>query len=477
MPQYFPTLIPYRIGDLWGYSDRSKNIVIKPQYDQAYPFVGHIARVIKNGLSGLIDPKGNEIIPLSFEEVGSITSGSLLNDNGTCTIYHEEKCGLVSIYGDVLAEVKFNSEQEALDYASAQGWKGAIPFDLYPDIPLETSRTIEAIGEFYGDLASFKQNGLWGLINRQGKVYCEPQYDEIETPDNGYWPFRKAGKWGILDPDGKEFIEARFDQARGFANGQAACREGAYWGAIDEDGNWMIKPQYEELGELNDGMVAAQQNGMFGFVDQNGYQKIDFQFQDVMDFDEGTCLVFENDEIYAIDKTGAPIGDRYIPIFGPDDQGLIHVMKNDKWGILKTNGELLLPIKYDLPRAMGQVIQTIEEDRIPIKRGALLGYANMKGDEVVPPKYVTVDAFCEGLSLVSVPHESLGTSPEAMEMTGSISGVFNYGFIDKTGKEVVPPKYNLVHRFQAGLAYVRTENSTSGYITYDGTEYFEDRWD
>lgn len=31
-------LIPFRKGDLFGYSDRDKNIVIKPQFDNAYPF-------------------------------------------------------------------------------------------------------------------------------------------------------------------------------------------------------------------------------------------------------------------------------------------------------------------------------------------------------------------------------------------------------------------------------------------------------
>ena len=144
--------------------------------------------------------------------------------------------------------------------------------------------------------------------------------------------------------------------------------------------------------------------------------------------------------------------------------------------MVKTNGKFLLPIEYDLPRAMGQVIHTIEEEMVPIKKGPLLGYADMNGGVVVDAKYVVIDPFCEGMSLVSIPDERLnfGNTPEMMEMTGSISGVFKYGFIDKLGKEVIPPQYNIAHRFEYGLAFVQSELGSSGYITYDGTEYFKD---
>ncbi|MEO1052543.1 MAG: WG repeat-containing protein [Bacteroidota bacterium] len=476
MPQFFPTLIPYRKGALWGYTDREKQIKIDMQYDQAYPFVGNIARVIKNGLSGLIDRNGNEVLPIAYEEVGSIITGTFMNDNGTCTIYHEGKHGLVSINGDILADVVFNSEQEAFDHAEQNGWKGAIPFDLYPEMPEDVVKTIEATKHDYNRVVPFKCNGLWGLITIEGKELCPPQYDNIENAENGYWPFMENGKWGLLDPEGNELITARFDQIRGFSNGQAACRLRESWGAIDVNGHWMITPQFDELGELKDGLVAAEKNGFYGFVDERGNTVIDFQFRHVMDFENEVCMVFEDEFIYFIDTKGTRISINYTRIFGPDAQGLTHVMTGDKWGLVQADGKFILPIEYDLPKAMGQVIQTIEEDRIPIKRGALLGYADMQGREIVAPKYVVIDAYCEGLSLVSIPDERLnfGKTPEMMEEEGSISGVFKYGFIDKNGKEVVPLKYNLAHRFQNGLAFVQSVAGSAGYITYDGTEYFED---
>lgn len=149
--------------------------------------------------------------------------------------------------------------------------------------------------------------------------------------------------------------------------------------------------------------------------------------------------------------------------------------KTDRWELVKPNGEFLLPVIYDLPVVMGQAICEISDKMIPIKKEPLLGYADMN-KEIVPPKYVTVDPFCEGLSRVCVLHPNYnpGKSPELMEATGDISGVFSYGFIDQTGKEVIPLQYTSAGRFVNGITFVNTLEASSGYIAKDGTEYFED---
>ena len=57
------------------------------------------------------------------------------------------------------------------------------------------------------------------------------------------------------------------------------------------------------------------------------------------------------------------------------------------------------------------------------------------GKVIVPPKYDEIDPFSEGLALV-VSNNS-------------------FGFIDKTGKEVVPLQYKDAHSFSEGLAAVQ----------------------
>lgn len=431
--QYFPKLIPFRKEEKWGFSDREKNIIIPLIYDQTYPFIDNVALVRV-----------------------------------------EDKYGLISSSGETLIPIIHNDGETVIDEAFDKGWRNMIPGNFYPKIPMEVIKEIEAIKEFFDGIAPFKKNNKWGLITEEGEELLPPTYDDIKSIENENWPFVDNGKYGLLSKTGALIIEARYDEARGFSNGQAACREGANWGVINLDGEWVVTPQFSELGELRDGLSAAQKDGLYGFINEKGAVVIDFQFQYALDFDNGACAIFQDEYVYFINTQGKKISDSYIRMFGPDEECFMHVVKDDTWGLVKPDGTFLLPIQYDLPKAMGQVIQTIERGRIPIKKGALLGYANYKGEEVVEPKYCTIDPYCEDLSLVSVldPKLNFDNTIETIEATGSISGVFNFGFIDASGKEIVPPKYVQARRFEGGLAFVKNANFQSGYITYDGTEYF-----
>ena len=56
-----PELIPYRIGDKWGYADRNKKIVIPVKYDYADVFREGLGKVTLNKKTGFIDKNGKEI--------------------------------------------------------------------------------------------------------------------------------------------------------------------------------------------------------------------------------------------------------------------------------------------------------------------------------------------------------------------------------------------------------------------------------
>jgi len=474
--QHFPQLIPYRTLDKWGYSNREKQMVIPAIYDQTFRFIGQIARVKLKGKYGLITADGKEFLPPIYDEIEDFSTGYFLNEDGSCSIFKDGKYGLVSCYGKILVDANCDSPEEAVIIAAKLGWNGCVPHTFHPSIPLETIKNIEVIGAYADGVAPFRKDNRWGLITEEGKILIEPKYDNIPGKENESWPFLHAEKWGILDNTGNAIVDAQFDGSRGFSNGQAACQEAGLWGAIDLSGNWVIEPQYSELGEFRDGLSAAQKDGLYGFINETGEVVIDFQFQEVLDFYDGACAIFEEDMIYFIDKSGKTISEKYLRYAGPNKDFLMHVMKDEKWGIVKPNGDFLLPIEYDLPKAMGQVVHMIEDGMIPIKKGPLLGYANSKGEVVVEPKYVTIDPFCEGLSRVSIldPKYSMGKTPESMEAAGDISGVFNFGFIDKSGKEVIPLQYTSAQRFEFGLVFVNTIDTETGYITYDGAEYFDD---
>jgi hypothetical protein len=82
-------------------------------------------------------------------------------------------------------------------------------------------------------------------------------------------------------------------------------------------------------------------------------------------------------------------------------------------------------------------IGDFSEGYAKVKLNGKWGLIDGEGNEIVPPEYVQVGEFHEGLVAVKLKAENQ-----------------NWGFIDKTGKVVVPPKYDDVSDFYQGYALV-----------------------
>ena len=84
------------------------------------------------------------------------------------------------------------------------------------------------------------------------------------------------------------------------------------------------------------------------------------------------------------------------------------------------------------------------------------GFIDKTGKEVIPIKYDNAWGFSEGLANVRLNNK--------------------WGFIDKTGKEVIPIKYNYADRFSEGLALVILDKKY-GFIDKTGKEVTPIKYD
>jgi predicted Ser/Thr protein kinase len=84
------------------------------------------------------------------------------------------------------------------------------------------------------------------------------------------------------------------------------------------------------------------------------------------------------------------------------------------------------------------------------------GFIDKTGKEVIPCKYFRAHNFSEGLAAVKLNDK--------------------WGFIDKTGKEVIPYKYFWAYKFSEGLAEVRL-NGKYGFIDKTGKEIIPLKYD
>ncbi len=181
----------------------------------------------------------------------------------------------------------------------------------------------------------------------------------------------------------------------------------------------------------------------YGFIDKAGNAVIPLEYTQANGFSEGMAAVgigaWESAIYGYIDKTGKTIIQPEYDEAGDFFEGLAKVGKKDaygnlKYGLIDKTGKIVVPLEYDV-----------------------LGYAANTIDEVTERIYGSV--------------EYDPNQPIRVAKTGS-DGNMKYGYIDKSGRELVPIMYDEAYGFVNGLAKVGKKDDNwdikYGYIDVKG---------
>jgi hypothetical protein len=145
----------------------------------------------------------------------------------------------------------------------------------------------------------------------------------------------------------------------------------------------------------------------------------------------------------------------------------IEARPNIKWGYIDERGRVVVELRYAVLRdfseglAAAAVLDAVKPERPSPgrddRRNLKWGYVDGSGREVIPMQFLSAGDFAEGLAPVNAGGEGFGGE-------GSLCGPpANYGYIDKTGAFVIRPQFTHASPFQNGRARVSV-----GRITYAG---------
>jgi hypothetical protein len=102
------SLMSFAKGKGWGYTDLLGKVVIPPTYSYAESFVAGSAIVELNGLQGLIDQTGKELLPINFKMISRLGKEYILVSDGI-------KMGLFTSKGKELVPVEYESIRNVRD--------------------------------------------------------------------------------------------------------------------------------------------------------------------------------------------------------------------------------------------------------------------------------------------------------------------------------------------------------------------------
>lgn len=138
--------------------------------------------------------------------------------------------------------------------------------------------------DFYDGLAKFKENGLWGFIDRSGNVVIRPQFTNAGRFSHSraavQSPYTKL--WGFIDTKGNYVISPNYCMLGAFSgsDGLAGVYQngrmengkcvGGKWGFMDTHGTWVINPILDYAERFISGKAKVIYNGTTGYINRNG---------------------------------------------------------------------------------------------------------------------------------------------------------------------------------------------------------------
>ena len=271
-----------------------------------------------------------------------------------------------------------------------------------------------------------------------------PIFDAAESFSSGVAWVKIGKKWGAIDKTGKLLIQPEYYLHYPFVKGLALVTIGGKFRYIDTTGNIVIQQDFEEASSFIDGLASVKIGGKFGSIDTKGKMVIQPQFESAIYFSEGLASVKFQDKFGFIDKTGKFVIPPKFTWADPFFDGVALGAGEGKYGFIDKTGKLTeIILDYTLTDAIGSFSEGFA--RVSLSVGE--GYIDKTGRLAIQPKFKYAAPFSEGLAAVYNSEK--------------------YGYINTKGELVIPFKFNSATSFSEGLAQVEVDGKF-GWIDKSG---------
>lgn len=273
-------------------------------------------------------------------------------------------------------------------------------------------------------------------------LYFKPQ------PEN-------SPKIGFMNTKGKVIIEPKYNMASDFYDGYANIIKDSIYGYVDKNGVEVLFKQYEQTYFWYGNTGIAVKDGGYGLIDREGNPLTEFIYSPMIVYAGFNYFnaAISKDESYLLDNKGKIISfDEYkdyriVDFFQKDSLLIYEKTVNNKklLGLLKSNDVVITDAKYN------QIFSIEDDDFFVVKNDDKYGFINKSGVEVIPLIYDKV-AFNITEDLIAVQQKH------------------KWGFINRNNEIIIPFEYDEAYPFFDGIAYVKQGNLYIGIDTKNRTK-------
>jgi hypothetical protein len=280
-------------------------------------------------------------------------------------------------------------------------------------------------------------------------------------PESQLIVVEKDGKSGFIDHTGKVVIPFQFDQAYSFHEGLALVIVKDRKSFIDTSGHSLFEAKYDVIREFSEGVCAVNigekripniglisEPGKWGYIDKTGKLVIPMTFTHAENYSEGLAAINEGDKGAFIDHDAKAVFEVPLDVTLGFHEGIVGVLYRGSLAYFDRTGKKISP-----PLGYGPKNHSFSEGLVPVEINGKSGFMDRTGKIVIEPQFEDAEDFSEGLAPVKVRGEVTTWCPR--EPSGTRKGfTMKWGYIDKTGKMVIPAEFESADSFSEGLGAI-----------------------
>jgi hypothetical protein len=339
-----------------GFIDRAGNFAIEPVFDVALSFKPGFGRTsaTRAGIFGVIDKTGAWVFQTNYQLVFLATDFGKGLSSQIVFGWHfkkDDRWGLLDLDGRVVLDADFDQTIQHCADGRLVGYKNKEWFYFKADGgPLQPpdGRLVDAS---CGAVPPYtlKIGDKYGLVDALSSPLTPVQFDAVASAGSGVKNVKIDGKWGRIGLDGRWLLEPKFDYLSNGVDIFVASIDGKR-GFMRSDGTWLIEPKFDAARRGRDDTAFVSVSGATGVLRLTDQVWVVPPRPGVMcELAHAIMWQADNKRVML-----SPTGETWIDIGAERigisfDPGLLTFLKNGKWGLVDTIGQVIVEPQFDEP--------------------------------------------------------------------------------------------------------------------------------